>query len=518
MRRREFIGGLGAAALTAGCGPGGDAGPASRVRLTTGDIEGRVVNGVHRFLGIPYAEPPFGNNRFMLPVPRRPWDGVRQAFEYGPICPQTGGAFNGDVPEEGEDCLSLNVWTPDPGTSGLPVMVWAHGGGQVSGTGASPFYDGTRFANDGVVLITCNRRLGAEGYLYLPEHFGDGVGPGNLGIEDLIEVLRWVQDNARAFGGDPGKVTLFGESGGGAATQAVVATPAARGLLHRVILQSGGHSAQYAESASALTATALDALGIKAGDLDALREVSWTRFAEIYEALQASGHGRPQVYIPVISEAMPLHPVDATYAAMGTDLDYLIGTCRDEFRLFAALLAGNVDTPFHHRVDRLIEAGGGDRVALAAAYRAERPVLDEDDVQNALIGDMWFRVPGIRIADGHASASAGRTSAGRTYMYRFDWESQTLGAAHAMDIAVFGNGVPYGVLAGLRSTEVTATQMRKAWVRYAETGDPGWAAYDTQRRLTMSIDDEFRLLEDPFKRQREALGEVLTMNWQSRRV
>ena len=509
MRRREFVGLMGAAAL-AGCG-GGSAivGGASKVRLTTGQISGQVVDGVHRFLGIPYAEPPFGENRFLLPVPRRAWDGLRPATEYGPICPQTGRGMPDDVPAEGEDCLSVNVWTPDPGAGGLPVMVWAHGGGQVTGSGAAPLYDGTHFAKEGVVLITCNRRLGAEGFLYLPEHFGEGVGPGNLGIEDLIEVLRWVQANARAFGGDPGKVTLFGESGGGVATQAVVATPAANGLVHRVIPQSGGHSAQYPDSASKITALALSTLGVAPGDIDALRAVPWTRFSEIYSVLGESEHARPQVYIPVITEVMPYHPVDVTFEGFGANVDYLIGTCRDEFRLFAALMMGSTDSPFHRRADQLIKVGGANRAALRAAYKAERPDLDDGDVETALLGDMWFRVPSIRIADGHQ---------GQTYMYRFDWESQTLGAAHAMDIAVFGNGVPFGVMAGLRSPDEVAKKMRRAWVRFADTGSPGWDAYDTDRRLTMSINDEFSLLEDPFRNHRGALGDVLTMNWQERGV
>ena len=162
MHRREFIGLMGAAAVV-GCGGGPDISGTSRVRLQTGEIEGQIVDGIHRFLGIPYAEPPFGANRFLLPVPSKPWSGLRRATAYGPICPQTGPGFLGDVPAEGEDCLSVNVWTPDPGTGGLPVMVWAHGGGQVTGSGASPIYEGTHFAKEGVVLITCNRRLGAEG-------------------------------------------------------------------------------------------------------------------------------------------------------------------------------------------------------------------------------------------------------------------------------------------------------------------------------------------------------------------
>ena len=508
MHRREFIGLMGAAAVV-GCGGGPDISGTSRVRLQTGEIEGQIVDGVHRFLGIPYAEPPFGANRFLLPVPSKPWSGLRRATAYGPICPQTGPGFLGDVPAEGEDCLSVNVWTPDPGTGGLPVMVWAHGGGQVTGSGASPIYEGTHFAKEGVVLITCNRRLGAEGYLYLPEHFSEGMGPGNLGIEDLIEVLRWVQANARAFGGDPGKVTLFGESGGGAATQALVATPASRGLVHRVIPQSGGHSAQYPEAASAITALALSALGIKAGDLDALRAVPWTQFSEIYAGLQASEYARPQVYTHVLSAAMPLHPVDVTHAGAGADIDYLIGTCRDEFRLFATLLMGSTDSPFHHRAAQLIEAAGADRDALFAAYRTERPDLDEDDAETALLGDIWFLVPSIRIAEGHS---------GRTFMYRFDWESQLLGATHAMDVAVFGNGVPFGALAGLRSPDRVAANMRKAWVQFAATGNPGWPEYRMDERLTMSLDDEFRLLTDPYRGQREAIGEALTMNWRERGV
>ena len=160
------------------------------LNLPKGRVRGKIVNGVHRYLGVPYAEAPFDQNRFIAPIARAPWEYIFEADRYGFICPQTGPGVGTDSLVEGEDCLNLNIWTPDPGAKGLPVMIWAHGGGQVTGTGASAVYDGTHFAKDGVVLVTNNRRLGAEGYLYLSEAFGDGIGPGNLGILDQIARSR----------------------------------------------------------------------------------------------------------------------------------------------------------------------------------------------------------------------------------------------------------------------------------------------------------------------------------------
>ena len=189
--------------------------PTPIITTQPGKLQGEIIDGVHRFLGIPYAEPPFGERRWLSPTRRACWDGVMPARHYGAVCPQTGGGIRIGAPYEGEDCLNLNVWTPDPTSGGLPVMVWAHGGGQISGSGADN--DGIHFAKEGVVIVTCNRRLGAEGYLYLEELFGDNVGPGNLGIQDLILVLEWVAENIQQFVGDPANVTLFGASGGAVA-------------------------------------------------------------------------------------------------------------------------------------------------------------------------------------------------------------------------------------------------------------------------------------------------------------
>ena len=516
MRRRKFLSSATAivgAGTILGCSPGNPE-TSFTIALPSGRVRGQVVGGVHRFLGIPYAEPPFGVNRFVPAVRRSPWEGILDADKYGQICPQTGGISLDDA-EEGEDCLNLNVWTPDPAAKGLPVMVWAHGGGQISGSGASPVYDGTNFAKEGVVLITNNRRLGAEGYLYLPEHFGDDVGPGNLGILDQIEVLRWVQENAEYFGGDPNNVTLFGESGGGATTQAVVATTQSKGLVHRVIPQSGGHAAQRPDTASQITEIALKKLGIRPGDLGSLRGVPWTEFPKLYEDLQITELGRPQTYLPVLGESMPVHPVDAPFEGIGLELDYLIGTCRDEARLFTALGMDLEDSAFRHRTDTLLKAGRADFDEVMQAYG---PELDPEDAKSSLVGDLWFRVPSLRIAEGHA-----KHSNRRTFMYLFTWESQLVGAAHALDLAVFGNGMAFPGLAGFKSSEQVGANMRKAWVNFARTGNPSnqkfvWPEYNSEKRLTTSINDELTVLEDPYQKQRRALGEVLDMNWQERGV
>ncbi len=520
MRRREFLGTISASLMASslmGCANEEPIiGPV--LKLPKGQLRGQIFNGVHRFLGIPYAEAPFGQNRFIAPVSRRPWEGTFNADRYGLICPQTGQGVGIDSFQEGEDCLNLNVWTPDPGVKGLPVMVWAHGGGQISGTGASSFYDGTHFAKEGAVLVTNNRRLGAEGYLYLPELFGEGIGPGNLGILDQIEVLRWVQENIETFGGDPNNVTLFGESGGGATTQAVVATTESKGLLHRVIPQSGGHAAQRPDTANQLTRIALEKLGIEPGDLESLRALHWSELPKIYDTLQIPELGRPQTYLPVIGESMPVHPVDAPYQGLGLELDYLIGTCRDEANLFTALGIDLENSPFGQRTETLIEAGNANQADLIEAYRTARPELDESDAKGALVGDAWFRVPSIRIAEGHSQFSSART-----FMYLFTWESPLLGATHALDLAVFGNGMAFPGIGGFKSSEKVGSIMRKAWVNFARNGDPSvhgfdWPEYESQHRYTVSINEALSLLNDPYRRQRAAFGEVFTMNWHDKGI
>jgi para-nitrobenzyl esterase len=237
----------------------------STVRTTSGAVRGSSRDGVHAFLGIPYAAPPFGPRRFAAPQPPEPWDGVRAATAYGPTVPKPPYAPPYDVllPEPvvpGEDCLNLNVWTPDPGASGLPVFVWIHGGAFVNGSGGVAVYDGATFARDGVVCVTINYRLGVDGFL----QFADD-GPANRGLLDQVAALRWVQENIAAFGGDPARVTVGGESAGGMSIGALLAMPSAQGLFTQAVLQSGaGHHALSATTATRIGGYVAERLGLPA--------------------------------------------------------------------------------------------------------------------------------------------------------------------------------------------------------------------------------------------------------------
>src|SRR5260370_1551669 len=208
------------------------------VRTQEGVMRGRSVEEVATFKGIPYAAAPFGANRFQPPRPVERWDGVREALSYGPTVPKPPyfPPFDVLIPEPaipGEDCLNLNIWTPDVGRAGLPVMVWIHGGAFSNGSGAVPVYDGSAFARDGVVCVTINYRLGADGFLFL----GDGIA--NVGLLDQVAALAWVRDNIASFGGDPARVTIAGESAGAMSVITLMSMPLAAGLFRRAIAQSG---------------------------------------------------------------------------------------------------------------------------------------------------------------------------------------------------------------------------------------------------------------------------------------
>jgi carboxylesterase type B len=417
------------------------------------------------------------------------------------------------LPDRGEDCLTLNIWTPDPGTKNLPVMVFAHGGGQVSGSGATSLYDGTHIAREGIVLVTNNRRLGVEGFIYLGEYFDDERGTGNLGILDQLAALEWVQENIEQFGGDPNRVTLFGESGGGATTGAVIAHTGSRGLLHRAIPQSGGHAMHTQEQAEEITRHIFKLLEIKPGDFDALAEMPWQRFVDIYPRLNQLDLDSPQVFLPTIGDMMPYHPADATHIGFGKELDLLIGSCRDELKLFDAMLPTLSGSQFDKRAHRVIERSGSSWVSVLDAYRKSRPGLSESDLELVIFGDMWFRLPSIRMADGHASHSPGRT-----FMYLFSWESPKIGAAHALDLILFGNGIPFRPLAGDAPHEKVENTMLKAWTAFAKTGNPSiksleWPAYTSSERLTMELNEESRLLKDPYAIERQALTGALDGSW-----
>ena len=514
MRRRDFI--ISAGALVTGSILGGcsNTRPGAIVQTQAGAIQGEISADVHRFLGIPYAEPPFGALRFKAPARRKSWDGLLVADQYGAICPQPAGAPLGLL-VQGNDCLNLNIWTPDPGATNLPVMVWVHGGEPLSGSGSQPLYDGSQFAREGVVLVTCNRRLGAESYLYLESAMQQGVGPGNLGVLDQIQVLRWIQENIAAFGGDAGNVTLFGQADGAVTLQALVATPAARGLAHRVIPQSGAHAAQRPETAQAVAEFVLKQLGIRAGDLSALQAVPSAQLAALYPAVSELQQAAPQPYLPVISESMPVHPADAAHAGFGLELDYLTGTCADEWVSSPDIATTAQNAHIRQYAERILATAAVDRQRLLSTYVEQRPNLSPEQIETVMLGDVWARLPTLRVAHGHALRGSGKT-----YCYYFAEAAPAISASHGSDLIIFGNDASVAAEPPSAAAVELGARIRRAWCNFARNGDPSlpelpWPEYNSKQQSTLRIGPQPTIVERPFAEQSRILGAVMANNWQA---
>jgi para-nitrobenzyl esterase len=471
------------------------------VATSYGKVRGRVEEGVARFLGIPYAAAPFGANRFREPVAPEPWDGVRDAFEYGPTAPKPGyppvfAALLPDPEMPGEDCLNLNVWAP-VGAHGAPVMVWVHGGAFRNGSGAVEHYGGTSFARDGVVCVTFNYRLGLEGFVQLPG------APANRGLLDQIAALEWVRDNIAAFGGDPGNVTVFGESAG--AMSVITLLSLDLGLFHKAIAQSGGGQVvQTEDDALRVTAELAAKLGVPPtaeafAGLDARAAIPAQ--AELADELTANPDparwGRSTVasglpYVPVLDgELLRKRPVDAIADGAGHNVPLLTGTTTEEYRLFV-VPPGLAPLITAERLDGILSRRGFDP-ALARRYGANRPGATHGDVLCAIITDSFFRIPTYRVAEGRGQ---------NTHVYEFAWRSpvQELGACHALEIGfVFDTlGAPGSSLTGPNPPQQLSLLMHRAWVDFATKGDPGWPPYDTEARPVMVFDgDGGRLVRDP---------------------
>jgi carboxylesterase type B len=502
---------------------------AAVVTTVHGQVRGRDTEGVHAFLGVPYAAPPFGANRLRPPQPAPSWSGVRDATELGPEPPQvapprTGGPSSGASEDWGEiddafakveraasveECLNLNVWTPDPSAAGLPVMVWIQGGMfEISSTAA---YDGSRFARDGVVCVVINWRPGAEGFLFLD----DGIA--NVGLLDQVAALEWVRANIAAFGGDPGNVTVFGESAGAMSIGMLLAMPRAEGLFRRAILQSG--AAQHtvpAADARRIGALLATKLGVPA-DRDAIAAVSLERFLGAQAELKAELLADPDPDrwgLPVVATNMPWQPVidgvvlpappiERIAAGSAASVDVLVGTNTDDWRLWS-VVSGVIGRMTEEILTGPIATYGAQSLAAyglpveqaLAAYRARYPDATPGDVFATVQTDWWMRIPAIRLAEAHAGAAAG------TWMYEFAWPSPGLGAVHALEIPfVFDTLSPdvplFGPMLGPNPPHALAATMHAAWISFASDGDPGWRKYDLADRATMRFDTTSAVVPDP---------------------
>lgn len=480
----------------------------------SGDVAGtELPGGTLEFLGIPFAAPPVGSLRFKPPVPHSPWIGVRDATEYGPTAPQSNGKGEMDeiLPNRiapGDDYLNLNVWTPAL-IGRAPVMVFIHGGAFSTGSGSVSIYNGGTFARDGVVLVTINYRLGADGFLWV------GDGEPNLGLLDQIAALEWVRDNIAAFGGNPEQVTVFGESAGAMSIVSLMSMPRARGLFHRAIAESGaGVSVISPGSAKKIAARLAAILGIAPtraafshlpveNVLAAASRVSEELTKRPFTTLWGEAGRNLMAFEPVVDgDVLPGIPEHEIASGAGHDIDLLIGTNADEANLFF-VPNGAID-----RMPRLIASlfawlYGARRPGTVRQYRRNRPGASSGTLAAAILTDGFYRMPALRLAALHP----------RAHVYEFAWSSGAfdgrLGACHAMELPfVFDalDDVEVAPMLGGPAPQKLATEMHAAWVLFAKTGDPGWPPYSTEQRISMRFDTTNRLTLDDRADERTLWG------------
>lgn len=517
----------------------------ANVETSSGNVRGAVVDGINVFKGIPYGASTAGANRFMPPKKPDAWTGVRDVFDFGPICPQrnpkvslaalAGSIYGPGKPmsifayprrvPESEDCLVLDLYTPGVNDDRKrPVMVWLHGGGFSQGAASAPVYDGTNLARRGdVVLVGVNHRLNVLGYAYLGELGGaDFAKSGNAGILDLVQALEWVRDNIERFGGDPKNVTIFGESGGGAKVSTLLAMPCAKGLFHRAVIESGpGLRALEREAATKVAEQLLSELGLKPGQIRELQKLPLERIMSAYFAVggaMSSGTGR-RGFAPVVDgESLPRHPFSPDAPAVSADVPIVIGYNRTEgeFFLLSDPKARNMtDDDVKRRVKPLFGDNGQRVIDL---YRKTDPGLSPYELFVLMQTDSGMGINSIRLAE--RKAAAGRAP---VYLYNFNWDTPAEGlkSPHTLEIPfVFNNIKVAKLLTGAGPAAFAlANKVCDAWVAFARTGNPNtgnpnsaglpkWEPYDEKNRATMVIDNESRLVNDPIREKRLLLTEV----------
>jgi para-nitrobenzyl esterase len=496
---------------------------------SAGRVRGVEVDGIKNFKGIPYGGTTAGKNRFMPPTKPAAWTSTRDALAYGPTAPQTDGVrpVRAGIPVESEDCLVLNVFTPAlSGGRKRPVMVWLHGGGFSSGSGSSPILDGTNLAHTSdVVVVSINHRLNVFGFTYLGDVAGsDFALSGGAGMLDIVAALQWVRDNIDRFGGDPQLVTIFGQSGGGRKVAALMAMPAAKGLFHRAIIESGA-VLRLTTRADAVNATELllGELGLKAGQARELQNVPMARLL----AANATVGGKITFREPgmtanspmIDGKALPSHPWDPAAPALSAGIPLLIGFARTEETLY------DRPTPEALALDeaglrqRVAKRLGSDSDRVIDAFRKAHPDLTPWDLYILIATDhprgTYSRELAKRKAD-QAGAPA--------FAYRFDWETPEGGghmrSPHTIEIPFVFNNIKIAgpLISKMPEAHALAERVSAAWVAFARTGDPNtpklpkWPAYSARSRDTMLFNNESRVEQDPDRGPRLVMEEVLKLS------
>lgn len=439
------------------------------IKVTGGVVRSATEGDLSVFRGIPLAAPP---GRFGAPQPVQDWDGVREATRFGSPPPRSGALGMDALAEDGDDWLTVNVWSPDLGGE-LPVMVWIQGGAYMFGTSGLPEYDGSNLARGGVLVVTFNYRVGLEGFGYV-----EGM-PVNRGLLDQVAALEWVQHNISAFGGDPGRVTVFGQSAGGGCVAALLAMPRAVGLFRRAIAQSVPGAYFTPELAADITAACAAELGLQPAELSmvdprllpAASDAVMAKMEQFAGRWGRAAHGRI-LFAPVIDgDLLPTTP----WQGLSGRVELMVGHTRDEQRLLTALSG---------MLGQITEAQATEAATIFGPdpqrYRDAFP--DPQELYEVVRSDWLFRMPSLHLAEAQLRAG------GPAHLYELTWPAPGMGGAlgtcHGLDVPlVFGNltaGQP-AMLIGDPTPEAAAVsdQMRTAWTAFAMNGDPGWPACDT---------------------------------------
>lgn len=504
-----------------------DADLAPIVEIAAGKLRGALSAGIHSFKGIPYGASTAGRGRFMPPEPPQPGSGVRDALAYAgrawqlPNRPKRRPELEtllgpADTTPEGEDCLTLNVWTAGLDDGGKrPVMVWLHGGAFGYGSGNRAVTDGANLARRGdVVVVSVNHRLNIFGFLHLADIGGSTWShSANAGMLDIVAALRWVRDNIRAFGGDPGNVTIFGESGGGGKVSVLLAMPAARGLFHRAIIQSGAAiRVSTRERANGLAEAVLKGLGVGRNECERLQTLPAERLlAAIAQASRAVGRSRWPLldrydFGPLVDGShLPRHPTDPDAPALADDIPLMVGGTREESAFFLAdddaVWNGSLTEA---ELSRRVAAVAGDKTdELLAAYRRAMPQASPADRLIAALTGSNFWIRTVLLGERYAARRRAPV-----YTYSLDWQSPVhngrVKAHHAMDLAfVFDNVDVADTTAGAPGAKELAARISATWIAFARNGIPdnpaipSWPTYTTVDRATMILDTDCRVARDP---------------------
>jgi para-nitrobenzyl esterase len=462
---------------------------------------------LHRFLGVRYAAPPVGHRRWARPVPPAPWSGIQVADTFGPAAPQRESlaALPTFRPTAtAEDCLTLNVWTPTL-TGSRPVVVWVHGGAFTTGGSSQPVYDGARLAAEqDVAVVTINYRLGALGFLCVDDATPDGDVVANAGLHDQLAALRWVRDHAAALGGNPETITVFGESAGAGSILHLIAATGSDPPFTRAIAQSGEPRTIAREEAKSVAAAFAAAVGVDRPDTAHLRDVPVEAVLDAQDrvTLELVAKIGAMPFAPSVDGGLLDRDVRAGFeAGRGASIDLLLGTTRDELRLFPDPAVATMDEArLRRRVARTMPHA--DPTAAIAAYRAALPGdVTSGEIWDAVRTDAMMRVPNLHVAEARAARGV------PAFVYRFDWTAPSIGAAHAVDIPfTFGtfDREGWGEAIGYDpDAEVLGVNVRAAWAGFARHGVPGtdtlglWPRYEPPRRATMLLGRRSGVVDDP---------------------